>query len=112
MKEMHETGVIKKEKTYMDVDQIRPLILERKEEIRKEFKAEIVGVFGSYARGEENEKSDIDFLVRFNEGATLFDLVGLGYYLEDLFGIPVDIVSERAIHPMMKENILKELISV
>jgi predicted nucleotidyltransferase len=112
MKEMQETGVIKKEKTYMDVDQIRLLILERKEEIRKEFKAEIVGVFGSYARGEENEKSDIDFLVRFGEGATFLNLVGLGYYLEDLLGIPVDIVSERAIHPMMKENILKELVQI
>jgi predicted nucleotidyltransferase len=50
--------------------------------------------------------------VRFGEGATLFDLVGLGYYLEDLFGVPVDIVSERAIHPMMKDSVLKELVTV
>jgi predicted nucleotidyltransferase len=50
--------------------------------------------------------------VRFGEGATLFDLVELGYYVEDLFGVPVDIVSERAIHPMMKDDVLKELVPV
>jgi len=50
--------------------------------------------------------------VRFGEGATLLHLVGLGYYLEDLFGVPVDVVSERALHPMMKEDVLKELVPV
>ena len=99
-------------KIHIDVNQIRLLILERKDEIKEKFKAEVLGVFGSYARGEEKEESDIDFLVRFGEGATLFDLVGLGYYLEDLFGVPVDIVSERAIHPMMKDDVLKELVPV
>jgi uncharacterized protein len=40
----------------MDVNQIRPLILERKDKIKGEFKAEVLGVFGSYARGEEKKK--------------------------------------------------------
>lgn len=96
----------------MDANQIRILILERKDKIKEKFKAEIVGIFGSYARGEEKEESDIDVLVRFGEGATLFDLVGLGYYLEDLFGVPVDVVSERALHPLMKDDVLKELVPV
>ncbi len=96
----------------MDVNQIRLLILGRRDEIREKFKAEVIGIFGSYARGEEKEESDIDVLVRFAEGATLFDLVGLGDYLEDLFGVPVDVVSERALHPMMKDDVLKELIPV
>lgn len=96
----------------MDVNQIRLLILEIKDEIKEEFKAEVLGVFGSYARGEEKKESDIDVLVRFGEGATLLHLVGLGYYLEDLFGVPVDVVSERALHPMMKGDVLKELILV
>jgi predicted nucleotidyltransferase len=98
--------------TYMDVNQIRLLILEKKDEIKEEFKAEVLGVFGSYARGEEKKESDIDVLVRFGEGATLLHLVGLGYYLEDLFGVPVDVVSERALHPMMKDDVLKELVPV
>jgi predicted nucleotidyltransferase len=99
-------------KIHIDVNQIRLLILERKDEIKEKFKAEVVGIFGSYARGEEKEESDIDVLVRFEEGATLLHLTGLGYYLEDLFGVPVDVVSERALHPMMKDDVLRELVPV
>ncbi len=99
-------------KIHIDVNQIRLLILERKDEIKEKFKAEVLGVFGSYARGEEKEESDIDVLVRFEDGATLLHLTGLGYYLEDLFGAPVDVVSERALHPMMKDDVLKELVPV
>ena len=97
---------------HIDVNQIRLLILERKDEIKEKFKAEVVGIFGSYARGEEKEESDIDVLVRFGDGASLFELVGLGDYLEYLFGIPVDVVSERALHPMMKDDVLRELVPV
>ena len=96
----------------MDIDQIRFFILERKDEIKEKFKAEVLGIFGSYARGEEKKESDIDVLVRFGEGATLLHLVGLGHYLEDQFGVPVDIVSERALHPMIKDDVLKELVPV
>lgn len=98
--------------THIDVNQIRLLILERKDEIKEKFKAEVIGIFGSYARSEEKEGSDINVLVRFGEGASLFDLVGLGYYLEDIFGVPVDVVSERALHPMMKDDVLRELVPV
>jgi predicted nucleotidyltransferase len=98
--------------THIDVYQIRLLILERKDAIKEKFKAEVVGIFGSYARGEEKKGSDIDVLVRFGGGASLFELVGLGDYLEDLFGVYVDVVSERALHPMMKDEVLRELVLV
>jgi uncharacterized protein with HEPN domain/predicted nucleotidyltransferase len=94
-------------KTKIDVNQIRLLIQERKDEIKEKFKAEIVEIFGSYARGEEKEGSDIDVLVRFGEGASLFDFTGLEFYLEDLFGVPVDVVSERGLNPIIKADILK-----
>jgi predicted nucleotidyltransferase len=98
--------------TNIDVNQIRLLILERKDEIKEKFKAEVIGIFGSYARGEEKEGSDIDVLVRFGEGATLLHLTGLGFYLEDLFRVSVDVVSERALHPMMRDDVLRELVPV
>lgn len=98
--------------THIDVNQIRLLILERKDEIKEKFKAEVVGIFGSYARGEGKKASDIDVLVRFGEGATLLHLTGLGFYLEDLFGVQVGVVSERALHPMMRDNVLKEIVPV
>jgi len=45
--------------------------------IRRDFRADVIGLFGSYARGEERASSDVDLLVRFQEGATLFDMVGM-----------------------------------
>ncbi|MEN6379404.1 MAG: nucleotidyltransferase family protein [Methanofastidiosum sp.] len=83
-----------------------------KSEIRGNYKAEIIGIFGSYARGEQNKYSDVDILVRFYEGATLFDLVGLSDFLEDELKIKVDVVSERALRPELKDQILKEVVIV
>ena len=111
--EIQEMDTMDNKEVHIDVEPIRLLIAERKGEIKREFKAEVVGIFGSsYARGEEKEGSDIDFLVRFGKGATLFDLGRLGDYLEDLFGVPVDVVSERALHQLMKDEVLKELVPV
>jgi uncharacterized protein with HEPN domain/predicted nucleotidyltransferase len=109
---LEEAHTIENTEVRIDVNQIRLLILERKDEIKEKFKAEVVGIFGSYARGEEKEGSDIDVLVRFGEGASLFELVGIGDYLEDLFGVPVDVVSERGIHPLMKDEVLKAMVTV
>jgi len=61
------------------------------------YKAEILGIFGSYVREEQNKESDVDILVRFLEGATLFDFVEFGDFLEEKPGIKVYIVSENAI---------------
>jgi hypothetical protein len=66
-------------------------------------------VFGSFARGDFNDKSDIDLLVRFNETPGLFAFCGLQNKLEGQVGRKVDLVTEPALHPMLKENILKDL---
>ena len=100
------------EETHLNIEKTRDLIVEKKAEIKRRFKAEVIGIFGSYARGEEKKESDIDVLVRFEEGANLLHLTGLGFYLEDLFGVPVDVVSERALHPMMRDDVLKEVVPV
>ncbi len=83
-----------------------------KKKIKDDYKAEIVGVFGSYARGEQKKTSDVDIIVRFHEGATLFDFVGLADFLEEKLGIKVDIVSEKGIRKELKSRILKEAIAV
>jgi predicted nucleotidyltransferase len=56
-----------------------------------------VAVFGSVARGEDGPRSDIDFLVEFEPGSSLFDLMGLQDDLSELLGRPVDVVSEGAL---------------
>jgi len=94
------------------LEEIKEILKKHKNEIKQEFKAEIIGVFGSYVRGEEKPESDVDVLVRFMEGATLFDLVGLAEFLEEKLGIKVDVVSERALRPELREQILKEVVVV
>jgi len=95
-----------------ELNEIKEVLRKNKDVIAKEFKAEIVGIFGSYARGEQKKESDVDIIVRFKEGATLFDLVGLADFIEEKLGIKADVVSERAIRPELKERILKEVVAV
>lgn len=94
------------------LEEIKEILKKHKDEIKKEFKAEIIGIFGSYVRGEERTGSDVDVLVRFMEGATILDLVGLAEFLEEKLGIRADVVSERALRPELKEQILKEVVTV
>lgn len=58
-----------------------------------------VAIFGSVARGDETAESDIDFLVQFSEGASLFDLVRAEMELEELLGHRVDVVSVGGLLP-------------
>jgi predicted nucleotidyltransferase len=90
--------------------EIIEVLKELKDEIRRKYKAEIKGIFGSYVRGEEKEKSDVDILVVFFEGATLFDFVGLADYVERKLNLKVDIVPVDTIREEIKENILKEAV--
>lgn len=92
--------------------EIRKILKENKEVIAKEFKAEIVGIFGSYVRGEQRDDSDLDVLVKFHKGATLFELVGLAIFLEEKLGIKVDVVPYDTVREEIKEQIFKEAISV
>ncbi len=83
-----------------------------KDVIKSEYRAEIVGVFGSYVRGEQKETSDVDVLVRFFEGASLFDLVGLSNFLEERLGVRVDVVPIDTIRKEIKEAVLREAVYI
>ena len=61
------------------------------------YKPKKLGIFGSYARGENNANSDLDILVEFGERISLLDLVGLEQDLSESLGIKVDLVTERAL---------------
>lgn len=73
-----------------------------------ECKAENLRVFGSVARGDANENSDLDLLVHFRDGASLFDLIDLKEHAEKLLGLPVDVVSDGGLSPYLKDRILNE----
>ncbi len=94
------------------IAEIQSTIAEAKDEIRDRYKAEIKGIFGSYARGDFHADSDLDLLVDFDEGANLFDLVGLQQFLEEKLECKVDLVSRRSFREELRAAILDEMISL
>jgi hypothetical protein len=64
-----------------------------------------VRVYGSVARGDSDEQSDVDFLVDLEPGRSLFDLGGLLIALEGLLGRPVDVVTEKGLRPRIREQV-------
>ena len=77
-------------------------------EILKKYKVKSISLFGSYVRNEQKEDSDIDFLVEFGEGITLFDIVELEDNLSETLGKKVNIVSRRGLSKYIGPYILKE----
>lgn len=87
------------------------LLLENNRDAIREFGVREMGVFGSFARGEQTEKSDVDVLVDLKT-ETFAAYMGLLSYLEDLFGRKVDLVMKDAIKPIIRERILRETVYV
>ena len=77
---------------------------------KERYKAEVIGIFGSYVRGEQKEGSDLDVLVKFYKEATLFELVGLSIFLGEELGVKVDVVPYDAVREEIKERVLKEAV--
>jgi len=81
-------------------------------EIARKHGAHDVRLFGSVARGENTETSDVDVLVRFDPDRSLFDHGGLIADLEDLLGVNVDVVSEGGMRERFRMRILGEAVSL
>lgn len=71
-----------------------------------------VRLFGSVARGDATEGSDVDFLVDAGEGCSLFDLGGLLMDLRDLLGYEVDVVTANGLRERIKDRVLREAVPV
>ena len=65
--------------------------------VKQRVKPTLVSVFGSYARGEENDKSDLDILIDFDMKVDLFELIDFEQELSELLGIKVDLITMRPI---------------
>jgi predicted nucleotidyltransferase len=95
-----------------DIGRIKHVLLQHKAELRKKFKVKTIGVFGSYVRGEQKRGSDVDVLVEFEEPVGLFEFMRLEFYLSDLLGVKVDLVSKKALKPYIGEYIKREVFYV
>ena len=71
-----------------------------------------VRVFGSVARGEADERSDVDFLVEMEPGRSLLDMGGLLMELRELLGRDVDVVTERGLKPRIRARVLREAVAL
>ena len=90
---------------------LRGLLKEKRTEIlatAKRHGARNVRIFGSVARGEDDEKSDLDFLVEMEKGRSLLDHAALLLDLEELLGCKVDVLSEKGIKPRIREHVFRE----
>jgi len=81
-------------------------------EIRQSFSVKSLAIFGSTARNKADKNSDVDMLVVFNQKASFDLFMDLKFYLEDLLGTKVDLVTDKALRPQIRRAIEQELINV
>ncbi|MBI3741022.1 MAG: nucleotidyltransferase family protein [Chloroflexi bacterium] len=80
--------------------------------LRERYAVTSLGVFGSYVRGEQKKRSDLDVLVEFERAPSLFKYGELEDHLSDLVGIKVDLVMKKTLKPYIGRNILAEVVSL
>jgi predicted nucleotidyltransferase len=84
----------------------------RMEEIRQRFSVKKLSIFGSVARGEASDSSDVDVLVAFDRTANFDIFMDLKFYLEELLGMGVDLVTDKALRPQIRRAIEQEMVDV
>ena len=92
----------------MTKTQIDPMVRETILSILRKYGASKIAIFGSYARGEEKEDSDIDILVRFNSPKSLFQLVRIEDELKEALQRPVDLITEKSVSPYLTNSIHRD----
>ena len=92
------------------LNEIREILKQQKEFLKKKYKIKEIGIFGSYVRGEQTYTSDVDILVEFEEVPSLLKFVELENYLSDVLGVKVDLVEKKALKPRMGKHILQEIV--
>jgi predicted nucleotidyltransferase len=96
----------------MDAADILALLSRHKPEMQRRFGVRSLALFGSCARGEGRAGSDIDMLVEFDGLATSQRYFGWQFFLEDLLGAPVDLVTRQALRPQLRPFVERDAIHV
>ncbi len=88
------------------------LLRQSKPELQAQFGVTKIALFGSTVRDSASDTSDIDVLVSFDGPATSKRYFGVQFYLEDLFGCSVDLVTDKALRPELRPSIISEAVNV
>jgi len=83
-----------------------------REDLSQRFEVKEIGIFGSVARGEQTDTSDIDLLVEFSRPVSLVTFMRLEFYLSDILGNKVDLVTFDSLKPFIQQDVLSEVIYV
>jgi predicted nucleotidyltransferase len=94
------------------IDTIRKILTRHKRNLRKKYRVREIGIFGSYVRGEQKKRSDIDILVDFIEEPGLFGFIELEDYLSRILGLKTDLVMKNVLKPNIGRHILSEVIYI
>ena len=94
----------------IDINEILSVLETNKAKISK-FGVKEIGIFGSYARGDQTPQSDIDIIVKFRDGEKSYkSFINLSFFLEELFNKRIDLLTEKSISPFIKPYIDKEVV--
>lgn len=96
----------------MNRDEVLDILRTHKPTLAERFGVTELALFGSFARDEANDKSDIDILVKFDKPATSKTYFGVQFYIEDLLGRRVDLVTDKALRPQFRPYVEREAVSV
>ncbi|MBU4190532.1 MAG: nucleotidyltransferase family protein [Candidatus Thermoplasmatota archaeon] len=96
-------------KSYKKIEKI---LKQHKRGLVEKYKVKEVGIFGSYIKGKQKKRSDIDILVEFEEVPDLFKFLELERHLEKFLGLKVDLVRKKALREELKDMILDEVVSI
>jgi len=95
-----------------DLNEIKEIIKQHRNIIADKYGIAVVGIFGSYVRGEQEQRSDIDLLADILRPISLLEMVGAEIYLSEVLGIKVDLVPKRSVREELRDNILEEAVSI
>lgn len=93
-----------------NIEQIKEKLENLKPLLKGRFRVKSIGIFGSYLKGEQKRKSDLDVLVEFSETVGLFKFIRLEDFLSKELDVKVDLVMEDGLKPLIKEQVLKEVV--
>lgn len=90
--------------------EISQILQAKRDYLRDSYYVAQLGVFGSCARGDAREMSDIDILVEFSRRVDFIKFLQLESYLSDILGGRVDLVTKKALKPLIKDKVLKQTV--
>jgi len=96
----------------MKRDEVLDTLRAHQDTLAMRFGVSRLALFGSFARDQATDASDIDILVRFDGPATSKSYFGVQFYLEDLLGRPVDLVTDKALRPQFRPYVEREAVDV